>query len=165
MSSEGLRTAIVQITSPPAARNSRDIGKTYLIQEWVAEKAEWWALRLILALGRAGVEVDDTQPGMAGVAGLDFKSIMRIDPLDAKPLLDEMMECVFILPDPKAATRRPATAPGDIEEVFTRLFLRKEIFRLHTGFSTPDADSQDSTSGTASQEPSGTPTSLTRSAP
>ncbi len=42
-----------------------------------------------------------------------------------------MMDCVEI----KEERAVRALTPDDIEEVGTRLFLRGEVFKLHTGFS------------------------------
>jgi hypothetical protein len=37
----------------------RDLGRTYLLREMPASQAEAWATRLLLALGKGGVEVPE----------------------------------------------------------------------------------------------------------
>ncbi|MCI0152402.1 hypothetical protein KNO81_42165 [Paraburkholderia sediminicola] len=59
---------------------------------------------------------------------------MRIDFHDAELLLDEMMGCVSIQPNPADPKIVRGLIPDDIEEVNTRVLLRREVFRLHTGF-------------------------------
>ena len=70
------------------ATHERDAGKTFLITEMSADKAERWAIRMVLALTNANVAVPEgsLQAGMSGVAailasgvrglaGLKFESI------------------------------------------------------------------------------------------
>ena len=69
-------------------------------------------------------------------------------PFDAaKPLLDEMMGCVQIVPS--ANIKRPLIE-DDIEEVKTRLLIRKAIWDLHMDFFL-DADKSTSESETQGQ--------------
>lgn len=130
------RTIDVTVTA-----EGRDKGKTFHLTEMAAEPAEEWAIRIFLAITRAGIDLPpelvnggvaalrEVLPAiigsalMNGVAGLQYDEI--------KPLLVQMMDCVMIK---EAAAIRPLT-PDDIEEVATRLFLRGEVFKLHTGFS------------------------------
>lgn len=115
----------------------RDKGKTYRLREMSAAQAEEWATRALLAMGRSGVEIpDDVRgAGLAGVAVMGLQSIMRADFADVKPLLDEMMACVSFKPDPRNPGFTRELLEDDIEEVATRLKLRKEVFRLHVDFS------------------------------
>ena len=116
--------------------DGRDKGKMFLLTEMPAEKAEKWALRAFLALARSGVELPDDvqQLGMAGMAIVGLRALGGVQFSDAEELLDEMFECVQIMPDPGKPhiIRRPTT--DDIEEIPTRLKLRTEVFKLHTGF-------------------------------
>lgn len=114
---------------------ARDIGKVFQITEMSAEDAEAWAIRAMLALTAAGVDIGEAA-GMEAIAVAGLQSIGKLSYADAKPLLDDMFKCVKIVPDPK---KNPTFArdlfPGDIQEVATRLYLRAETFALHVGFS------------------------------
>jgi len=115
----------------------RDKGKHFFIREMSASQAEEWAMRALMALAKAGVEMPDemANAGLAGIASAGFQALGRMQFSDAKPLLDEMMACVQIVPDPAKPMVRRALIEDDIEEILTRLRLRKEVFELLTGFS------------------------------
>ena len=115
------------------AQTGRDQGKEFLITEMSATQAENWAFRVILAIGNAGIEIPDNlaAQGMAGLMAVGYMNLLKI-PFDAaKPLLDEMMGCVQIVPS--ANIKRPLIE-DDIEEVKTRLLIRKAIWDLHMDF-------------------------------
>jgi hypothetical protein len=111
----------------------RDQGKTFILTEMPASKAEAWGARLMLALSRAGVEVPPGffEMGMAGVAVMGLKAMGGLSWDVAKPLLDEMMACVRI----KVNAGVRDLIEEDIEEVKTRLRLRDEVINLHISFS------------------------------
>lgn len=115
----------------------RDKGKVFIITEMPASKAERWSARALGALLSAGVDVPDNiiAAGSQAVAHFGLSIFARMDFDAAQPLLDEMMDCVQIQPSP-GVTRR--LIEDDIEEVLTRLYLRKEVFQLILGFSIPD---------------------------
>jgi hypothetical protein len=120
----------------------RDKGKMFHITELPASQSEAWATRALFVMMNCGVEVPDDllSAGLAGIAAIGIKSLSRVPYEMAKPLFDEMMECVAIVPDPKQpAVRRGYGGVGpliedDIEEVTTRLILRKAVFDLHLDF-------------------------------
>lgn len=137
------KTKIVTISA-----EGRDKGKNFFIVEMDPRKGEKWATRALLAIGKGGrVEVSEDlnellgHAGMAGLAALGIQAITAMDFADAEPLLDEMMDCVTIIPaleNIDQTTRLPFTRnliDGDIEEVGTILTLRSEIMDLHLGFS------------------------------
>lgn len=130
------KTTIVTISA-----EGRDQGNAYLITEMPASRAERWATRAIMALGRSGIEVPDevAQAGMAAVAAMGIRAFTGMDFADAEPLLDEMFDCVQFMPDPKAPGVVRALIEDDIQEVATRLLLRSEVVALHVGFSIRDA--------------------------
>ena len=136
----------------------RDRGKRFVITEMSAAQAEAWAIRALLAMAAGGIELPDgyEQTGMAGLAEVGLRAITKLKWADAEPLLAEMMDCVQIAPDPRhPGTVRPLI-DEDIEEIATRLKLRTEVFKLHTGF-LKAADSQDDQAPAArSAEPSHT---------
>lgn len=115
----------------------RDKGKVFIITEMSATQADDWASRAFFAIGKSGVSLPDHvfSSGLAGLAHIGFSALMRIEFDDAKVLFEELMACVKIQPDlANPAFNRPLVE-DDIEEVGTRLFLKAEVFSLHTGFS------------------------------
>ncbi|END8615764.1 TPA: hypothetical protein ACTL3K_004929, partial [Escherichia coli] len=106
----------------------RDKGKVFHLTEMSASQAEWWAMRAIMAMGRGGVELpDDVRSlGMAALALEGLKALSKIPPDEARPLMDEMMDCVQFVPDPKKRSIRRPLVEEDIEEIITRLNLRAE---------------------------------------
>lgn len=114
----------------------RDKGKTFLLTELPASHAEAWAIRAILALMRDGVELPEgfERMGMAGMAEVGLKALSGLKWEVVDPLLNEMWECVQIIPDPAKPNIIRALIEQDIEEVSTRIKLRAEVWTLHTGF-------------------------------
>lgn len=144
------KTAAITITA-----EGRDLGRQYLITELSASAAEDWAIRAFMAIAKGGMEIPDGVPAsIAGIAILGFKALAGMDPTTAKPLLDEMMSCVQVLTSSGIA-RKPMEE--DIEEVATRLQLRKEVFELHTGFFERAARLKSTTSASKAQAASATP--------
>lgn len=126
------RTKVVEITA-----ENRDKGKKFLITEMDAEQAEWWAFRVLQSAIKGNPEIGkvaSTDGGMPlmEMARIGFAAIGGLPPEDAKPLLDQMMGCVrFSLPN---GDSRAIISADEIEEVSTRLQLRKEVFQIHTDF-------------------------------
>lgn len=111
--------------------NSRDAGKSFLVTEMDAEHAEWWAFRVLQAILGSDAVVDFQAP-LAQLARQGIGALAKLPPAQAKPLLDEMMGCVEMgLPGNKGSR---ALLPNDIEEVATRVLLRKAVMELHVGF-------------------------------
>lgn len=126
----------------------RDKGRSYLLTEMPVMKCEKWAARLLLAMGRSGIEIPDDAiaAGAVGVLAVGVANIGKIAFEDAEPLLDEMMGCIAFVPDATAkdlvdpdwpVTR--ALMADDIDELPTLLKLRAEVAELHVGFSIPAA--------------------------
>lgn len=65
--------------------------------------------------------------GVQALQGLKFEEV--------KPLWQQMFECIQICPDPKRLNLVRGLVPDDIEEISTRVMLRKEIVELHVNFS------------------------------
>lgn len=124
--------------------SSRDHGKRFHIKEMSTYQSERWAFRAILALTKQGVEIPDeiiADPTLAGIAYMGVRQLGKLDELTALSLLDEMMGCVTIIPDPDRPEFRRAIVEGDdgdIEELPTRLKLRMEVVSIHLGFSVAD---------------------------
>lgn len=114
----------------------RDAGKVFYIREMSATQAEWWAIRAGMAMARSGVELPNNfaDMGIAAMAGTGLKMVSQIPPAEAKPLLDELMECVQCVPDAASQNVKRRLIDDDIEEIATRLKLRAEVFKLHVDF-------------------------------
>lgn len=128
----------------PAEWGGRDAGKHFQITEMPATKAEKWGMRAILLLRGSGERMPDNVQGlgMIGVAILGINVFLRgeMSFTNLEPLLDEMMTCVKLIRDPRhPSVATEIVSDSDIEEVQTRLWLRSEVLRLHTGFSPADA--------------------------
>ena len=89
----------------------RDKGKHFLLTEMPATKAEDWAIRAMLALGAANVEIPDgaLQLGMAALAEIGIKKLFSINPEQMRPLLAELMECVVMCQIPLSLKSRCST--------------------------------------------------------
>lgn len=111
----------------------RDKGKRFLITEMSAARAEEWAARALFAVMSSGVEVPDDilAAGFAGIAAIGVKSLAKVPFELAKPLFDDMMTCVQYEFEPGRDGGARGLLPDDIEEVATRLKLRKAVLQLH----------------------------------
>lgn len=123
-------------TSTYTADVGRDAGKVFKLTELSADGAERWAMRAFFALMNAGVDIpeDVTSMGLAGIAQVGLKALTNIPFEAAEPLLADMMDCVQIIPDPSRPAVLRSLVDGDIEEVLTRINLRREVLFLHLEF-------------------------------
>lgn len=140
------KTKTVTITA-----DGRDKGKIFVITEMPASQAEEWAMRALEAIAqRSQIPSGLQNAGMFGIFILGLQPLLAAPFGMMKPLLDEMFaSCLSIQPGAKdengAAILRGSGTPlikakgpmveEDIEEVATRVYLRDQIFLLHTGFS------------------------------
>jgi hypothetical protein len=116
----------------------RDQGKVFLLTEMPATRAEEWGIRLLLAMTKNGIDVPDdmASAGLAGVAAMGIKALGGVPFSDAKPLMAEMFACIQrVMSDPGRPEIVRGLVEDDIEEIATRLMLRKEVFGLHVDFS------------------------------
>ena len=154
------------------SHEGRDQGKTFLIVEAPAKPVEWWAARVFSGLARQGYDVGlVAEHGAQGLIVIGMKGLALLPPHELKPLLDEMMSCVSVLPDrnnPQIV--RPlidnGTEGDDIEEIKTRIELRKKVAEIHLGFSLGGEDSKSEKTDSKSPAPppsSNTPTSPAQS--
>lgn len=129
----------------------RDQGKTYLITEMPASRAEMWAARAFLAMANHSVDVPASliNSGMAGLSGSGLALLGKLPFAEAEPLLAEMMECVMFVPDPGKRDFTRTLVENDIEEIKTRLKLRLEILKLHADFFKAVAPSNSAAPGAA----------------
>lgn len=131
------------ITNFTVVDEGRDKGKTFVLTEMAASRAESWAMRVLMALAAGNVDLPPgfERSGMAGIAQLGIKAISGLKWEVAEPLLAEMWECVQIVPDPTKPHIVRGLIEEDIEEIMTRVKLRAAIWSLHTGFLTAVAPS------------------------
>jgi hypothetical protein len=116
---------------------NRDEGKVFRVTELPASEAEDWAIQAFFALLNAGVEVPDdvVNMGFAGIASIGLSALGKVPYEQAKPLFAKMMTCVQIVPDASKPTVVRGLIESDIEEIQTRMKLRKMVFGLHWDFS------------------------------
>lgn len=119
--------------------DGRDKGKHFLLTEMPVTKTEDWAIRALLALGSANVEIPDGafQLGAAALAEVGLKKLFAISADQMRPLLSELMECVEYIPNPKIpqVTVKFPIFESQIEEVSTLLKIKWEVLKLHMDFS------------------------------
>ena len=119
------------------AAAGRDQGKVFVITEMSALAAEKWSARAFLALARSGMDIPANieEMGMAGIALVGARAFAGSEYEDLEPLLDQMLGCVQVKPDPgNPALTRPLIE-DDVEEIATLLELRREVMGLHVDFS------------------------------
>lgn len=135
------KTKTVTITD-----EGRDKGKKFFIKEMSTNQAEDWAARAISALLSSGVDIPDNiqNAGMATIATVGLTALGKIHFDLLKPLMDEMFTCIQFdmsciggtgTRDIQEGDGINIEDGGDIEEIKTRLTLRKEVLELHLGFS------------------------------
>lgn len=142
----------------------RDFGKTFVLTEMSASRAEAWATRALLALMAGGVDLPEgfERTGMAGIAQVGIKALAGLKYEVVQPLLDEMWTCVQLMPDQtKPHILRPLIEE-DIEEIATRIKLRAEVWTLHTGFLKAVVHSISEQSPTAAAKKAGQTTKTSR---
>jgi hypothetical protein len=120
----------------------RDSGKVFQLTEMSAKRGFSWALRALLSIGKSGINMPDNlkDMGLAGIARMGIETLFKIDPVEAEPLLEELLGCVMYLPDPKKPNIIRHLIDDDIEEIMTRFKLVKEVFSLHVSFLDSESD-------------------------
>lgn len=111
----------------------RDKGKKFILTEMPAAQIDNWAMRVILALIGAGVDIGSAQEGALGLARVAFSALGKIPVETSMPLLNELLDCVQIVP--KGGEPRPIDLDlGDVEDFANLFVFRKEVFQLHLDF-------------------------------
>jgi hypothetical protein len=141
----------------------RDKGKLFVINEMSATQGEEWAMRAMLALMQSNVEIPEgaLELGMAALAQMGLKALSGIKWELAKPLMQELMECIQIIPNPSKTEVVRALVESDIEEILTRATLKWEVLSLHVDFSQA-ADLSKSLRGVVKAAKSGRATKMSR---
>ncbi|NJJ92898.1 MULTISPECIES: hypothetical protein [Proteus] len=114
----------------------RDEGKTFVITEMPITKADNWAMRALFAIANGGIDIEGINPnmGMLGMAQVAIKALSGIKPDVGIPLLDELLECVQVIPS--GGNARALIIDSDIKDLSTMFTLRKEALAIHIDFLT-----------------------------
>lgn len=122
---------------------NRDKNKVFVLTEMAPRDGHKWATRALFAVMNGGVDIDDDvlNGGFAGLAQVGIKALGNVRPEVGGPLLDELLTCVQVMPDPSKPGLLRADWESDVEEAATIFKLQFEVLRLHTGFSIPVAQS------------------------
>lgn len=120
----------------------RDKDKVFRITEKSSYDAELWAIRALGGMADAGVDIPDLETATAeSLTKFAVSSLLKIRSDLMVELLDEMMECVELVPQPR---KEPGVSriifESDIEDLSTRVLLRSEIIKLHADFFMVAAD-------------------------
>lgn len=132
----GRKNSTVVISTP-----GRDFGKSFLLTEMDCTKAEKWGQRALGVMIRGGVDLPEllTASGFSGIVSVGFMALFAAPWADVEPLLDELMSCVQVMPDPNKPAILRGIYESDIEEISTLVTLRLEAFELSSGFSVAGA--------------------------
>lgn len=137
-----LKTARINIKA-----DGRDQGKVFLITEMPARPFERWALKALLAMGKAGMDIPDNikELGPMALVSLGLQALLKIDFQTADELMDEMFGCIQYAWNPADPSATRPLIETDIEEVTTRLKLRADWWTLMTGFQIAGSQSTSTT--------------------
>ena len=111
----------------------RDQGVKFLITEMPIAKADKWAMKALLALAAGGVDVPDMSAGILGITQVAFTALRSLDDDKAISLLDELLDCVQIVPE-GGKPRQLDLSMNDVQDFSTLWILRKEALGLHIDF-------------------------------
>lgn len=123
-------------TKTVTIEKGRDEGKTFVITEMPITKADNWAMRALFAIANGGIDIEGINPnmGMLGMAQVAIKALSGIKPDVGIPLLDELLECVQVIPS--GGNARALIIDSDIKDLSTMFTLRKEALAIHIDFLT-----------------------------
>jgi hypothetical protein len=152
------------------SEDNRDNGKHYFIMEMDASQGADWALQAWFLVSQNGVNVpeDIAKSGMQGIAMMGLQALYYGIPFEnAKPLINQLFNCVRFIPDLKlfrfdpnlSIDQQPGTRPfveSDIEEISTHIMLRMEALKVHVDFSKPGAESTSETNSSTMETPGST---------
>lgn len=124
--------------------DGRDKGKSFLLTEMSAFRAEKWAARVLCAVVNSGMPMPDEMvgSGMAGIAAIGIPQVLNFRFGEFEPLMDEMLTCIQTMPDRHDPAHVLPLDERDIDDLTTILKLRKEVLILHLGFLPPEVRSK-----------------------
>lgn len=113
-----------------------DYNKRFIITRMSAFEADRWGRHCLQAALQCGVELEDITPqdGLAGLAAAGIGLFGAMEPERMDSLLERLMRCVSVQPDPANPALRRPLHESDIEEIPTVGWLQKEAFALHVDF-------------------------------
>lgn len=127
----------------------RDNGKKFVITEMAAIPAAKWAFRAFLAISRSGTsaikealnfDFEDadwqSKATLCEIASLGIGIFGAMNFAESEPLIDDLFNCIKIMPDPKVPLVTRHLIEDDIEDPTTYLRLQKDAFMLHIDFFT-----------------------------
>lgn len=121
-----------------AIESGRDQGKTFVVREMPASKLEKWSARAMLALFNGNLPADIAEQARgsnavtlaqavaSGLGGISWEVV--------EPLYDELLGCVYRVPDPSTPAARvqlnPANVDAHIQDMSTLLRLRAGVLEV-----------------------------------
>ena len=128
---------------PPVAvtiESGPDAGKTFLVHEMPAVEAELWCIRALNALIHEKAVAESEATGAADLArasGPDGVTTIAAAKALTDPQLDGIWKYItFRPPNPQAPEQ--TLRDDHIQDWRTRMRLRFEFYRFHTGFFSPE---------------------------
>lgn len=114
-----------------------DHNKRFVITRMSAFEADRWGRHCLQAALGCGADLTGITPedGLAGLAAAGIGLFGAMEPERMDSLLERLMRCVSVQPDPANPTLRRPLHESDIEEIPTVGWLQKEAFALHVDFS------------------------------
>lgn len=109
--------------------NDRGKELTFKIKEMSASQQESWVIRAGLLLGKgdlSDVLATETTQMLKVLSGIDYDK--------AKPLLDELLGCCYLVHNKTVTQLNPSTVDGVIEDVSTLFKLKIEAFKVNFNF-------------------------------
>ena len=110
--------------------------RKFLIKSMGAYQAESWMYRAALAIGR---NVNDVAGLFGGSKLAVIQTLFRINYTEAKPLLDELLECVYLV-NGDGMVQLSESNVSMIEVPTTLMRLRIEAFKQNFGFFTSGSE-------------------------
>ncbi|MCH4094628.1 MAG: hypothetical protein LKE96_10095 [Acetobacter peroxydans] len=113
-----------------------DHNKRFVITRMSAFEADRWGRHCLQAALQCGADLTDITPedGLAGLAAAGIGLFAAMEPERMDSLLERLMRCVSVQPDPANPVLRRPLHESDIEEIPTVGWLQKEAFALHVDF-------------------------------
>ena len=147
--------------------DNRDKGKTFYLEEMAIDAAEYWATRALAIITKHNIQIPDDAKsgGMAAIAAVGVQMLVNANIEESFPLMDELMACVTVHPDPSHPQLVRKLAPGDVEEIGTKMRLKFALLGLHLGFSNAVAPSISSPPSTPGPRPAASPSPIIRTSP
>lgn len=118
--------------------SGRDQGKTFVVREMPASKLEKWSARALVALFNGNLPADIAEQAKgsnavalaqtvaSGLGGISWEQV--------EPLYDELLGCVYRVPDPSTPDTRvqlnPANVDAHIQDVSTLFRLRIGVLEM-----------------------------------